>query len=488
MSNPVYDIVKKITQKLGELLGVRVYITITDSDGNFIASDSIFEEYKNFIQDFIKNNFKYLKTGDHSIPLSSQNIIFFKTTDNSITVLYNPMGKIGQLLTFKSIMNNYIEPLENSVATGINDTQEQVEETPIILEVPPKEIEIPIISRKERTFTKIKPILKRKLKEKEKFSLEEAQVLRMCDGTHNLTELKKSVDITDTQILDWMFNFYTKKIIDFEDCEYISMQCTDCKNSVYLFIPKIILDKFGDKIRVQFFPEECDHTCLAVIDKKLKIKTKEIEQLQERTDKLDLNNLSIRNLISFFGQDLFFNIFHAIFFKFSIAFIAEKEIVKHITEFLKKIFGDLHYQENIFSIDLEELEKNNSKYKDFLIIDFDSNIAIDPYEDRETFNFEFNLFKKILSNKDENLQILDTYSEFEKLILHTDTILKEIEKVEEISEDDLIKLMKVAHDITIDRAEIPIIKKLSEIYYNTDISSKLKSTITSKVSGLFDVI
>ena len=70
MSNPVYNIVKEITQKLGELLGVRVYITITDPEGNFIASDAVFEEYKEFIQGFIKNNFEYLRIGDHSIPLS----------------------------------------------------------------------------------------------------------------------------------------------------------------------------------------------------------------------------------------------------------------------------------------------------------------------------------------------------------------------------------------------------------------------------------
>lgn len=217
MSETIYDLVKTMTNKMGELLGVKVYITVTDNEGNFIASDTVFEDYKEFIHNFIKTNFKFLKLGDHSIPLSSENIIFFKTSNNSITVLYNPKGKIGQLLTFKSIMNKYCDSIDNCISLSKDSLENIIEQPSITLEIPQKKLKVPYILRNDRLFGKLNPFLKKDLKDKDKFSIINAQILKFCDGSHNLNEIKELVHIDDFKLVETLFDFLAKKIISFKD-------------------------------------------------------------------------------------------------------------------------------------------------------------------------------------------------------------------------------------------------------------------------------
>ncbi|MFX0136060.1 MAG: hypothetical protein ACFFDN_20635, partial [Candidatus Hodarchaeota archaeon] len=401
MSTAIYDIVKNISGKMGQLVGVKVYVAVTSKDGNFIYSDEVFDDFKAFIKKFVETNFVYLQKGEHSIPLSSENIIFFKTTENSMTILYNPKGKIGQLLAFKSMMNNFCEPIENCITTQAASTVEVIEETAAAQLAAQKMEEIGIVTRKDKHYNKIRPILRRSLKKKDKFNLVESTILNRCDGNNTLQNIIRDVDINDSDVIKSLHKFAEKKLIGFEDYELFHISCPECKNSVDYLIPKFMIEKSQNGIRVQLFPEGCNHTFIAFIDKKLKIKTKIIEKLLNFEDSLDLRKLTIEKLITFFGQDVFFNIFHAIFFRFYTVFIGEEEIINIITEFLRKIFTQLEYGRHIFAIDQAEFEKNTKKYKEFLVIDFNSNTAIDPYEEEEEiFDFEFKLFKNVLQNPD----------------------------------------------------------------------------------------
>jgi len=481
----IREVGKSIMDKMGKLTGVRVYVSITDREGNFIYFDSAFENYKDFIKDFVQANFLYLSHGDHSIPLSSENIIFFKSTAHAMIILFNPKGKIGQLLTFKSMVNEYSDSIERCTLKIESVSIEMSAKSSISLEMPPMEIKVPIFSRREKMFKNIKPTLGKKFKGKEKFNFEETLVLNKCDGNQSLFDILESPDLKDFEIIDILHKFFSKKVVLIEDYQILKVPCPQCKNSANIFIPKFILDNLETNLRVQLFPEGCEHTYVAFIDKKLKIKTKIMENLFSFHDSLDISNLSIKNLISFFGQDVFFALFHALFFQLNVIFIGEAEFVKDIIQFLKKIFPQIEYKQQISSIERDEFKKNSKKYKDYLIIDFDSNIIIDPYQEK-LFDFELKLFKKILEIEDENLQILQTNSEFERLILLTDMILKEIKSFSQISEDILIDNMKVLYKITIERYEIPIIKKLAEIYYDTDISKKVTETVLGTVSGWLD--
>ena len=469
---------------MGSLVGVRVYIAITDREGSFIYKDDVFEEYADFIRKFVQTNFNYLQQGEHSIPLSSENIIFFKTTENTMTILFNPKGKIGQLLAFKSMMNTYYESIETSIqGTGIATTASAT-----AAPASQMSLETLVISHKNMLYDIIIPKLKRELKKKDKFNLTESMILNKCDGNVSLNSIIRDVQVSDQDVIVTLHKFMEKKLVEFNSFELFEVHCPECKKSAFIFVPQTLLEKTKETIRVQVFPEECVHTFLVFIDPKLKIKTKSIEKLIDKNDELDLSNLSISKLISFFGQDIFFNIFHAIFFRFYTVFIGEEQSVNIITEFLRKIFTQLEYGRHIFSIDQIEYEKNTRKYSEFLVIDFYSKISLDPYDEEELFDFEFKLFKKVLKNEDENLQILDTYSEFERLILLTDTILKELETIKQISEDDLIKTLDEKYEMKINRYETPIIKKLSEIYYNTDISKKVTRTVVGQMSNWFEKI
>ncbi|MHA1300676.1 MAG: hypothetical protein ACTSO9_14760, partial [Candidatus Helarchaeota archaeon] len=481
-------VVKNISGKMGSLVGVRVYISITDRDGNFIYADDAFDEYQDFIKKFVQTNFNYLHQGEHSIPLSSENIIFFKTTENTMTILYNPKGKIGQLLAFKSMMNTYYEPIESSIQDAGLAPASTIKEAALGATDAQAGLETLLLSHKKMFFSKIIPKLRRELKKKDKFNLTQSMILNKCDGTLSLNDIIKNVGVSEKEVIETLYKFLGKKLVEFNGYQLLNIHCPECKNSAFLFIPDFLLQKSKKGLRVQLFPEGCNHTFVVFIDPKLKIKTKTIEKLVDKDDTLDLSNLSIQKLVAFFGQDIFFNIFHAIFFRFYTVFIGEEKIVNEITEFLRKIFTQLEYGRHIFSIDQSEFEKNTRKYNEFLVIDFDSKITIDPYEEDELFDFEFKLFKKVLKNEDENLQILDTYSEFERLILLTDTILKELETIKQISEDDLIKILDEKYQMKIKRYEIPIIKKLSEIYYNTDINKKVTRTVVGQMSNWFEKI
>lgn len=210
----------------------------------------------------------------------------------------------------------------------------------------------------------------------------------------------------------------------------------------------------------------------------------------EFKDELDITNISLESLVAFFGQDLFFNMFHAIFFRIPILFIGEdiESVIRAIIKFLQKIFPTLDYGNGISSIQMEKYLEDPELYEDNLIIDFYSNVIHEPYPEREYFNFESNLFKEILKMEEINMQVLATNREFERLILNTDKILSEIKEIPEISEDTLIKKMKAEQDITIDRFEIPIIQKIAEIYYKIDVSKKIKRTLSGQLSGFFDIV
>ena len=301
----------------------------------------------------------------------------------------------------------------------------------------------------------------------------------------NLFDITKSVELKDNEVLALLYKFLEKKQLFFKEYGFLKISCPQCKDLAYLFIPKFILDVYQTNLRVQCHPEGCDHTFTALIDKKLRIKTTIIEKLSKPRDELDISKLSIKNLISYLGEDLFFSIFHAIFIQLKIVFIGEEAIIKDITQFFKRIFPQLKYGNDIININQTEFKKNFKKYKKNLVIDFNSHTIIDPYQD-DLFDFEFKLFKKVLKIEDENLQILTTNSEFERLILLTEKILKDIEFFKNISEDVLIKNVSTLHGIKLNRYEIPVIKQISNIYYNTDISKKITSTVASQVSGWFD--
>ncbi len=477
---------KTIMNKMGEITGVRVYVSMVDNKGNFILDDPSFDKHRNFIKNFTVNNFQYLHEGDHSIPLSSENIVFFKCTEHFMVVLFNPKGKIGQLLSFHSIIPKYIDSIKQYEITLRKSTVQVVDEELISFTIPSEEFKIPSLSHKNEIYSKIVPTLNKKMSKNEKFDISEAKLLQKCDGKTSLLEIMESSHLKEFELKRYFYNFYSKNLVILNDYYFLKTQCPTCKNSAYIMIPKLLLNKSKEKIRVQIFPENCDHAFLAFIDKDLKIETVEIENLIEYRDSIDFSKLSLIKLISFLGQDLFFNIFHAIFFGIPVTIIKNQELASQIAQFIKRIFVEIEFGKEIVGIDEKEFKNDAKKHKNNLVIDLDTGISIDPYEERELFDFEHKIFKKISSLKDENEQILATYTEFERLIFLLDTILKEIEPLEVITEEDLVKNLASKYQVVINRYEIPFIKKLVEIYHHVNISKKIVKTTIGRIDDFFD--
>ncbi|MDD1779402.1 MAG: hypothetical protein LUQ65_14665, partial [Candidatus Helarchaeota archaeon] len=348
MSSESEILAKEISNKLGTIIGVRVYVALMDQNGHFVFFDAAFEAYRNFIQDFVKSYSKYIGIGDHSIPMSNQNIMFFKTTAESITVLYNPKGKIGQLFAFKKIMNDYNEKLNHLIQIS-QELSPQGEAAPGVLEVPQIEIKTPVISRDLKTLRAIRIIVNKKVPFKEKFTFLEGMILKTCGENPGCLDLMNSVDAKKPEILDTLYNLNQKQFLQFEAHELWKISCLECKTYALKFIPKFLARKAPEKIRFQVFPDGCEHTCIAFFDKKKKINAKKIEKLGEFNDALDITNISLESLVAFFGQDLFFNMFHAIFFRIPILFIGDdiESDIRAIIKFLQKIFPTLEYGNGI---------------------------------------------------------------------------------------------------------------------------------------------
>jgi hypothetical protein len=485
------SIAKEIVSKMGNILGVRIHLAILDRIGNIHYMDRELEPFKSFLTTFVSNNFRYLKVGDHSLPISGRNIMFFRISDKVMIILYSAKGRIGQFLSFKSMMPKYREKIDELVADvepeviGIDLKAEKLGAAQV---APVKPVEKAIFSRRVTFYQGIYPKLEKKIKESDKFNLTVSIILNYSNGQTNLLDLIDKHEIKEDEFYTEFYKLFKAKWIKIPDLELYQTSCPVCKSMSYRLVAPEFLDKSPhNAIRFQQ-TGACGHTYYTIIDKKQKIKTKQISELKKIRGEIDFTNINIESLIEFSGEDVFFSLFHAIFFKYSVLFLEPGKSAEKISEFMKNFFPQVVYGTHIQSTTREEFLKQSKKYTDFLVIDLISNIIINEPYDSEDFDFEAKLFRNILKEKDSKVQILKAYSEFERLVLHIDTLLNEIEMFKEIKEDELINLMKTKHNIILERSEIPVIKELADIYYAVDIRKKIVKTLVGQVSDWFESI
>ncbi len=490
----VDTLAKEILNKVGAIIGIRVYLAILDGTGKIIYIDQEMVTFRDFIVNFVKYNFKYLKIGDHSLPISGKNIIFFRYP-KSMLVMFSLKGRVGQLLAFKSIMPKYQASVEELIGDIVLEpaaaelvaeaeakpaVQKPVTITPVIL------VEKTIFSRINTFYKEIFPKVTKKIKEGAKFNLTTSVILNYSTGNSSFSDIFEKLKVPKDEYIKELFKLFKANVIQIPNYEFLQLICPTCKSEAYQFLPTSLLKASPHEcLRFQLFPS-CNHSCYVIIDKKGKIKTNIITKISDLQDEIDFSELSIEKLIKFFGQDAFFAIFHSIFFKYSVLFLESDKFAEKISSFMKNFFLQVSYGKEIQSLPRAEYEKMSKKYADSLVIDLASNIIVnEPYEP-EDFDFELRLFRKVLQEKDMKIQILKTHSEFERLILLIDTILNEIEMYQEIKEDELINIMKQKHNIVLERSEIPVIKELADIYYSVDIRKKITRTLVGKVSDFFE--
>jgi hypothetical protein len=177
-----YSIVKEILATFGQIFVSRPYFSIIDMAGTIHYIDQPLEQFSEFIQNFTKDNFNLLNVGDHSLPLGGINLGFFKISPKTMIIIHTQKGPSGQLLSFKVKMFEWaprIDKLIGDISTVVSRVQiaESSEEgEPGVL---PE-----TLSKEKVAGLKTVPVLIKNLSGKEKFPIEEAEILQFCDGKH----------------------------------------------------------------------------------------------------------------------------------------------------------------------------------------------------------------------------------------------------------------------------------------------------------------
>ncbi|MHA1269090.1 MAG: hypothetical protein ACTSPY_04825 [Candidatus Helarchaeota archaeon] len=498
----LFPIVKGMSSKLGATLGVRVYVAITDNSGKICYIDDELKKYLNLITTFVKYNFNLLQVGDHSIPLSGSNIIFVKISNRALVVLYTKKGLVGQLLSFKKYIDEYLQPIDNVLKAA--GTPELVLETPELkVETPEKVIPVETDQRSEvvlekkvykrKKYKNIIPKIRKKIPSNLKLKLEESAILNLCNEGKSISEMINLSDNLTTSTIKKVFaKFIESKWIDIPNYSLITYKCGKCKSQEFTFIPEHIFKYTTSNYIRKQVSGSCGHDNILFINKKLKPTVIHIERILPMVESIDFNQLTIKSLIQILGQDIFLNIFHSLLFDKQVLLLEANEFVKDIADLYNHIFSNIGYDQNINTLSMEDYKLYNRNYVDYLVIHFDERLVLnEPYgKEQEVFGYERKMFEKIFKDeKDENRQILKAYQEFERILLLTEELIEFIGKFKEITEFEVIEIFERNKNLVIDREDIHICKQLAEIYYGNDsLKTKIKKAITEKVDDWFGSI
>ncbi len=179
-----YKISREIASELGALLTVRPYCAIVNANGEICYIDSELGEYTDLIKDFLATTYPMLKVGDHSVPLSGINMIFFKISEKAMVILHTKKGALGQLLAFKPIMHKYIPKIDSSIGDIKKPIEEEIEKAPVKEQVE--------VKKKKSKFV---PLLVKDLGEI-KIPIEHATVLNLCNGENDVEYIMKESNKT----------------------------------------------------------------------------------------------------------------------------------------------------------------------------------------------------------------------------------------------------------------------------------------------------
>lgn len=205
-----YQIAKDIVKVFGKIFATRPYIAIIDANGNIHYIDEILsKQHLEFIQDFVKVNFKYMKVGEYSVPLGSINLAFFKISSKALITIFTEKGFTGQLLAFKTRMYEWSEKIDNVLGTI------SIPSTIVAKESQPVESIKPSIVKKKTGIRKI-PLLTKNLTGKEKFSIEASSIIQFIDGKRSVDEICDETKYPKLKVNQVLIELQKKGMIKFK--------------------------------------------------------------------------------------------------------------------------------------------------------------------------------------------------------------------------------------------------------------------------------
>jgi hypothetical protein len=205
----LYQISKTIVSEVGPMLTSRPYIALIDKFGKIQYLDEAVEKYRDFMSSFVQRNFSFLRVGDHSIPISGLNMVFFKLSNKIVLVMFMKQGLVGQLLAFKNKMGKFANEIDQHITLvppeGLEEgvEVEKVVEEEVIEEKPPEEEE----------EVKVIPKLVKKIRKKDKFPLKDIVVLNLCDGKHSIKHIAEEANVDQMMVWEVLEKYKQKKYI-----------------------------------------------------------------------------------------------------------------------------------------------------------------------------------------------------------------------------------------------------------------------------------
>ncbi|MHA1145657.1 MAG: hypothetical protein ACTSRW_13030 [Candidatus Helarchaeota archaeon] len=217
MQKRMNKITKTITQELGRVIGTRPYITVIDRNGTIHYSDeSEFKEFGDYLVDFTRMNFNMLNIGDHSIPLSGKNLVFFKVSNSVIIVLFTKKGLVGQLLGYKSDLLQYASELQDVIGEVAPIEEQAVVDSGVAgaASAASVAIEVAPMDQQVEQYPQVFPRLIKPIKEKERFLIDQMAVLRYCDGNHDIVTISKETGLDVHTVYSILDAFEAKKRVE----------------------------------------------------------------------------------------------------------------------------------------------------------------------------------------------------------------------------------------------------------------------------------
>jgi len=199
----MYDIIRSIKKELIQFTSVRPYLAVIDGLSTIHYMDEDIESFREFITTFNDTSFGILGVGDHSLPIGRENLLFLKLSPKFLLIIYTKKGKIGELIRVKTKLNDYISVID----TKIGDIDLSKVKSTIFAEK--------VEEQDEKTKMKSKilsvfPSVNQEQIEKEKFPIDEARVLRLCNGETAVEEIMEKTGKTRI-FISKIINKYKKK-------------------------------------------------------------------------------------------------------------------------------------------------------------------------------------------------------------------------------------------------------------------------------------
>ena len=199
----MYDIIRSIKKDISQFSSVRPYLAVIDGMSTIHYMDEDLESFREFITNFNDTSFGILGVGDHSLPIGRENLLFLKLSPKFLLIIYTKKGKIGELIRVKSKLNNYIQGIDNH----IGDIDLSKAKSTTFAERVGKEDEKAKLKSK---ILSIYPSVNQDQIEKQKFPIDEARVLRLCNGETPIVEIMEKTGKTRI-FINKIINKYKKK-------------------------------------------------------------------------------------------------------------------------------------------------------------------------------------------------------------------------------------------------------------------------------------